>query len=97
MINDISIKHQIALMMRFRTSFSSLVKYHHRSILFMVTRYEEDFKKSIVEMVKAGRRPDELANEYGPSTDSIRNWVKKYSSIEVNGKAISADERCTYN
>lgn len=63
----------------------------------MVTRYEEDFKKSIVEMVKAGRRPDELANEYGPSTDSIRNRVKKYSSIEVNGKAISADERCTYN
>ncbi len=27
----------------------------------MVTRYEEDFKKSIVEMVNAGRRPDELA------------------------------------
>lgn len=57
MINDISIKHQIALMMRFRTSFSSLVKYHHMSIIFMVTRYEEDFKKSIVEMVKAGDGP----------------------------------------
>lgn len=63
----------------------------------MVTRYEEDFKKSIIEMVKAGRRPDELANEYEPSTDSIRNWVKKYSPVELNGEAISADERCTYN
>ena len=58
----------------------------------MVTRYEEDFKKSIVEMVKAGRRPDELTKEYGPSTDSIRNWVKKYSPVEINGESISADE-----
>jgi Transposase. len=58
----------------------------------MVTGYEEDFKKSIVEMVKAGYRPDELAKEYGPSTDSIRNWVKKYSSVEINGESISADE-----
>lgn len=58
----------------------------------MVTRYEEDFKKSIVEMVKAGRRPDELSKEYGPSTYSIRNWIKKYSPVEVNGEYISADE-----
>ncbi len=29
----------------------------------MVTCYEEDFKKSIVEMVKAGRQTDELAKE----------------------------------
>ncbi|MDF9299384.1 IS3 family transposase [Weissella fermenti] len=54
----------------------------------MVTRYEEDFKKSIVEMVKAGRRPDELSKEYGPSADSIRNWVKKYAPVEVNGSVV---------
>ena len=58
----------------------------------MVIRYEEDCKKSIVETVKAGRRLDELAKEYGPSTDSIRNWVKKYSPVEINGESISADE-----
>lgn len=54
----------------------------------MVTRYEEDFKKSIVEMVKAGRRPDELATEYGPSANSIRNWVKKYAPVDVNGECV---------
>jgi len=43
-------------------------------------------------MVKAGRQPDELAKEYGPSTDSIRNRVKKYSPVEINGESISADE-----
>lgn len=58
----------------------------------MVIRYEEDFKKSIVEMVKAGRRPDELSKEYSSSADSIRNWDKKYAPVEVNGESISADE-----
>ncbi|MCT0010976.1 transposase [Weissella cibaria] len=43
-------------------------------------------------MVKAGCHPDELFKEYGPSADSIRNWVKKYASVEVNGKSISVDE-----
>lgn len=42
----------------------------------MVTRYEEDFKKSIGEMVQSGRRPDELSKEYGPLTDSIRTGLK---------------------
>ena len=46
--------------------------------LFIVTRYEEYFKKTIVKMVKSGRRPDELSKEYVLSTDSIRNWIKKY-------------------
>jgi transposase-like protein len=58
----------------------------------MSVRYEEDFKKSIVEMVKAGRRPDELAKEYGPSADSIRNWVKKYDPVDVNGDFVSQVE-----
>lgn len=58
----------------------------------MVTCYEEYFKKSIVEIVKAGRRPDELSKEYIPSTDSIWNWIKKYSPVKVNGESVSADE-----
>ena len=45
-----------------------------------------------MEIVKAGCRPDELFKEYGPSADSIRNWVKKYASVEVNGESISVDE-----
>lgn len=58
----------------------------------MVTRYEEDFKKSIIEMVKAIRRPDELAKEYGPSTDLIQDWIKNYSPVEINKESISADK-----
>ena len=29
---------------------------------------------------------------YGSSADPIRNWVKKYASVEVNGESISVDE-----
>ena len=59
----------------------------------MVTRYEEDLKKSIVEMVKAGRRSDELSKEYGPSADSIRNWVKGAKSVELeDGTEVTSKE-----
>lgn len=58
----------------------------------MVTRYEEDLKKSIVEMVKAGRRSDELSKEYGPSADSIRNF-KGAKSVELeDGTEVTSKE-----
>ncbi|WP_259718696.1 transposase, partial [Weissella confusa] len=33
-----------------------------------------------------GRSYTELAAEYGPSADSIRNWVKLYTVHEVGGE-----------
>ncbi|MEW2977407.1 transposase, partial [Weissella confusa] len=39
-------------------------------------RYSPEFKQSLVEMHNQGRSYIELAAEYGPSADSIRNWVK---------------------
>ena len=31
----------------------------------------------MVELVRAGRSPDDLAREFEPSAQSIRNWVKQ--------------------
>jgi transposase len=31
----------------------------------------------MVELVRAGRRPDELAREFEPSGQTIRNWVRQ--------------------
>jgi transposase len=31
----------------------------------------------MVELVRAGREPEELAQEFEPSAESIRNWVKQ--------------------
>ncbi|MCE6032076.1 IS3 family transposase [Lactiplantibacillus pentosus] len=46
-----------------------------------------------MEMVKAGRRSDELSKEYGPSADSIRNWVKGAKSVELeDGTEVTSKE-----
>ena len=49
-------------------------------------RYSPEFKQSLVEMHNQGRSYTELAAEYGPSADSIRNWVKLYTVHEVDGE-----------
>ncbi|WP_242064633.1 transposase [Weissella confusa] len=49
-------------------------------------RYSLEFKQSLVEMHNQGRSYTELAAEYGPSADSIRNWVKFYTVHEVDGE-----------
>ena len=37
--------------------------------------YPAEFKQRIIEMVRAGRSPDDLAEKFEPTAQSIRNWV----------------------
>ena len=37
--------------------------------------YLSEFRRQQVDLVKSGRTPSELAREYEPAADSIRNWV----------------------
>ncbi len=37
--------------------------------------YPAEFRAHIVELVKAGRTPEELAREFEPSVQTINNWV----------------------
>jgi transposase len=37
--------------------------------------YPPEFRRQIVELVHAGRTPEELAREFEPSAQAIRNWV----------------------
>ena len=39
------------------------------------TPYPPEFKRRLVEMVRAGRQPEELAEKFEPTAQSIRNWV----------------------
>ena len=39
--------------------------------------YPEEFRRQIVELVKAGRTPEELSREFEPSAQTIHNWVKQ--------------------
>jgi transposase len=37
--------------------------------------YPPEFRRRMVELVRAGRQPEELAEKFEPSAQSIRNWV----------------------
>jgi transposase len=39
--------------------------------------YPPEFRRQVVELVRAGRTPEELAREFEPSGQSIRNWVRQ--------------------
>lgn len=39
--------------------------------------YPPEFRQQMVELVRAGRNPDELAEEFEPSAQTVRNWVKQ--------------------
>jgi transposase len=37
--------------------------------------YPPEFRRQILDLVKAGRTPEELAKEYEPTAQTIRNWM----------------------
>ena len=39
--------------------------------------YPPEFRQQLVELVRAGRTPAELAREFEPSAQTIQNWVKQ--------------------
>ena len=39
--------------------------------------YPPEFRRQIVELVRAGRSPSDLAREFEPSAEAIRSWVKQ--------------------
>ena len=39
--------------------------------------YAPEFRQRIVELVRKGRTPEELARQFEPSAQAIRNWVKQ--------------------
>ena len=37
--------------------------------------YSPEFRRQMVDLVRAGRDPGELAREFEPTAQSIRNWI----------------------
>ena len=63
--------------------------------------YPVEFRRQMVEWVRAGRDPTDLAREFEPSAQAIRNWVAEADRLEgrretkppANEAALSASER----
>ncbi len=39
--------------------------------------YPEEFKRHMVELVRAGKTPEELSREFEPTAQSIHTWVSQ--------------------
>ena len=48
--------------------------------------YPPEFRRQMVELVRAGRTPEELAREFEPTAQSIWNWVSQWERNAGRGK-----------
>jgi len=56
--------------------------------------YADEFKRRIVALVRAGSSPPELEKTYGPTAQSIRNWVKQADRDDGKREdGLSTDDR----
>jgi transposase len=44
--------------------------------------YAPEFRRQMIDLVRAGRDPDDLAREFEPTAQSIRNWVAQSDRSE---------------
>ncbi len=49
--------------------------------------YPPEFRRRMVELVRAGRSPSELAKEFEPSAQAIRTWVEQAERDEGRREA----------
>lgn len=56
--------------------------------------YAPEFRRQMVELVRAGREPEELSREYEPSAQAIRNWVAQADRDEGRREdGLTTEER----
>jgi transposase len=59
--------------------------------------YAPEFRRQMIDLVRAGRDPDDLAREFEPTAQSIRNWVaqadRSEGRREERAGGISSAER----
>ncbi len=59
--------------------------------------YSPEFRRQIVDLVRTGRDPADLAREFEPTAQAIRNWVvqadRQEGRREEKGDGLSAAER----
>ena len=56
--------------------------------------YPPEFRRQMVELVRAGRTAEELSREFEPTAQTIHNWVKQ-ADIDggVRSDGLTTDER----
>jgi len=55
--------------------------------------YPAEFRQQIIELARAGRTPAELSREFGPTAQSIANWIAQ--EARDRGKPLPGKEGLT--
>lgn len=56
-------------------------------------RYDEDFKRTLVELYHNGKTQTSLIEEYGVSQTALSRWIKQYSTDETDdGEILTAKQ-----
>lgn len=56
-------------------------------------RYNDDFRKMVVDLYHSGQSVRDLSSEYGVSEVTIYAWIKKLSPVELeDGSSITPDD-----
>jgi transposase len=56
--------------------------------------YAAEYRRQMVDLVRAGRTPEELSREFEPSAQSIWNWVRQAERDEgTRSDGLTTEER----
>lgn len=56
-------------------------------------RYDEDFKRTLVELYHNGKTQPSLVKEYSVSQTALTKWIKQYSTVETDdGEVLKAKQ-----
>ena len=57
------------------------------------TRYDEEFKRTLVDLYHNGKTQASLIKEYGVSQTALTRWIKQYSTVETeDGDVLTAKQ-----
>ena len=46
--------------------------------------FTPEFRRQMIELVRSGRSPESLANEFEPTAQTIRNWVAQGGAMRAS-------------
>lgn len=56
-------------------------------------RYDEEFKRTLVDLYHNGKTQVSLIKEYGVSQTALTRWIKQYSTVETeDGDVLTAKQ-----
>ena len=57
------------------------------------TKYDEDFKKSLVSLHQNGKTQTQLFKEYGVSQSALGKWMKQYFTVEIDDGQVLTEKQ----